>query len=496
MMDPSRITRRRLLGNSARLAAAAFAATLMPPNVRRALAEMSQSESSPGSIRDIKHVVLLMQENRSFDHYFGTMAGVRGFDDPEAMKLSHGKSVFYQPDVVSPDGYLLPFHLDTKKTNAQKVPSTSHAWSTQHASWNNGKMDNWLAAHRHADGAKGPYCMGYYKRDDIPFQFALAEAFTICDGYFCSMMGPTWPNRLYWMTGTIDPDGHHGGPVIRNKNNNFRWTTYAERLEKAGVSWKVFNAKDSHILDPQLADTPSKHYPFNMLGHFDQFKAAPPGSPLREKAMTLNNEDEFFASARNDTLPTVSWIMPPRLASEHPDHMPAAGAAFVAQVIDALAANPKVWAKTAFILNYDENDGIFDHVAPPTPPAGTAHEFVNGEPIGAGFRVPCVIVSPWTAGGWVCSQAFDHTSVLQFCEAVTGVRETNISEWRRKTFGDLTAAFRFEDGKGKIPKLPDTKGLLALAEKEIVELPNPVAPMSDQVRPVQEKGKRKQVGEG
>ena len=174
------------------------------------------------------------------------------------MKLHHGKSVFHQPDAHSSDGYLLPFHLDTKKTNAQKVPSTSHAWATQHASWNNGKMDNWLKAHRHADGEKGPFCMGYYKRDDIPFQFALAEAFTICDAYHCSVLGPTWPNRLYWMTGTIDPDGKHGGPVIQNKDNDFRWTTYAERLEAAGVSWKVYNSKDPHPNDPALADTPSQ----------------------------------------------------------------------------------------------------------------------------------------------------------------------------------------------------------------------------------------------
>jgi phospholipase C len=487
------MTRRRLLGNSARLAAAAFASTLLPPNVRRALAEASLSESSIGSLRDVKHVVLLMQENRSFDHYFGTMAGVRGFSDPDAMTLSHGKSVFHQPDPAGPDGYLLPFHLDTKKTNAQKIPSTSHAWPTQHASWNNGKMDNWLPAHRKADGPKGPYCMGYFKRDDIPFQFALAEAFTICDGYHCSMLGPTWPNRLYWMTGTVDPDGKHGGPVVHNKDNNFSWTTYAERLEAAGVSWKVYNAKDSHVLDPALADTPSKHYPFNMLGHFKQFYESPHGSPLRVKAMTLNNEKEFFSDVANDRLPAVSWIMPPRLASEHPDHMPAAGAAFVAQVIDALAANPKVWAKTAFILNYDENDGIFDHIAPPTPPPGTPHEFINGEPIGAGFRVPCIIVSPWTAGGWVCSQPFDHTSTLRFLEMVTGVQEPNISDWRRRTFGDLTAAFRFNSPKSTFPKLPDTAGPLALAEEQAEHLPHPVAPHSNQVPPIQEKGKRNQI---
>jgi phospholipase C len=429
-----------------------------------------------------------MQENRSFDHYFGTMAGVRGFGDANAPKLSHGKSVFHQPDVQSPDGYLLPFHLDTKSTSAQKIPSTSHAWATQHAAWNQGKMDNWLAAHRKADGAKGPYCMGYFKRDDIPFQFALAEAFTICDAYHCSVLGPTWPNRLYWMTGTIDPAGTHGGPVIKNKDNNFAWKTYAERLEEAGISWKVYNHSEDPNDEYAVKDAHSKGYPFNMLAHFRQFLNSAPNSPLRIKAMTLDNNDQFFSDAAEDRLPTVSWLMPPRVASEHPDHMPAAGAAYVAKVIDAIASNPKVWAKTAFILNYDENDGIFDHVAPPTPPPGTPLEFVKGEPIGGGFRVPCIIVSPWTAGGWVCSQQYDHTSILRFLEVLTGVHEPNITPWRRKTFGDLTAAFRFDSAKAGPAKLPDTVGPLALAEAN--KLPLPAIPRAGQALPLQEKGDR------
>src|SRR4051812_32568157 len=203
-----KLTRRRLLGSAAGAAAAA-AAGLMPPNLRKVLA---QAPASPGSFADIKHVVMLMQENRSFDHYFGTMAGVRGFDDPNAMKLPNGKSVFHQPDPKNPDGYLLPFHLDTHSTNAQRIPSTDHSWFVQHQAWNNGKMDNWVPAHRKADGDNGPYTMGYYTRSDIPFQFALAEAFTICDAYHSSMIGPTGPNRLYWMTGTVDPTGKFGGP--------------------------------------------------------------------------------------------------------------------------------------------------------------------------------------------------------------------------------------------------------------------------------------------
>ena len=139
----------------------------------------------------------------------------------------------------------------------------------------------------------------------------------------------------------------------------------------------------------------------------------------------------------NDRLPTVSWIMSTGTGSEHPNGMPAAGAALVASKIDAIAANPKVWAKTVFILNYDENDGLFDHVVPPTAPLGTPHEFIHGLPIGAGYRVPCIIVSPWSAGGWVCSETFDHTSVLQFLEKFTGVKEPNITDWRRRNLSAI-----------------------------------------------------------
>ena len=481
------MTRRRLLSAGARMAAAAAAAALLPPNLRRALAQKPQRPPRPprepgGSLRDVKHVVLLMQENRSFDHYFGTMAGVRGFDDRKALILENGKSVFHQPDKENPRGYVLPFHLDTGSTTAQKIPSTNHGWLVQHQSWNYGKMDQWMAAHRKADGKNAPYTMGYHVRADIPFQFALAEAFTICDAYHSSVMGPTWPNRMYWMTGTIDAEGQNGGPMISNKMapGGFTWTTYAERLEQAGISWKVYQQKDN--------------YGCNMLENFKAFREARPDSPLYKKGLLRSAPDQFEQDALNDRLPKVSWIIPSSEESEHPDFMPAAGAAFVARKLDALAANPDVWAKTAFILNYDENDGIFDHVVPPIPPAGTPHEFVQGLPIGGGFRVPCIIVSPWSAGGWVCSEQFDHTSVLQFLEKITGVEEPNISDWRRETFGDLTSAFRFTDRKSQNPPtLPDASGALARAKLDLRSLPKPALPGANQAMPIQEQGQRKRV---
>jgi phospholipase C len=469
-------TRRRLLGTAAGTVGGAAALSLLPPSVRRAAAAGPAPLSSLG---DIKHVVLLMQENRSFDHYFGTLSGVRGFSDPNALTLSTGRSVFYQPDTVNPDGYLLPFHLDTRTTSSQSIPSTSHSWTVQHQAWNGGAMDHWLPAHRAADGVNGPYVMGYYTREDIPFQFALAESFTICDNYFCSVFGPTWSNRLYWMTGTIDPAGALGGPVISNKAPSpYRWTTYAERLQAVGVSWKVYQQADN--------------YRCNLLEEFQQFRNAKPGEPLYDRGMATGPEGTFEYDARADRLPAVSWIIPPSHQSEHPNYLPAAGADFVAQKIEAIASNPAVWGKTAFILNYDENDGLFDHVPPLVPPAGTPDEFIGGLPIGAGYRVPCIIVSPWTVGGWVARDAFDHTSVLQFLERWTGVREPNISAWRRSTFGDLTSAFGFRRPAQAPPLLPqDTIAQLVRAQAAVATLRPTAFPGAAQTPPCQEKGRRR-----
>jgi len=487
----SGFTRRRLLGTAAATAGLATAMTALPPNVRKAMAAPAPTH---GGLGDIKHLVFLMQENRSFDHYFGTLSGVRGFSDPRALRLPNGQPVFYQPDPSNPDGYLLPYHLDTKTTSAQAIPSTSHAWSVQHQAWNNGAMDNWLPAHLAADGPTvGPFTMGYYTRADIPFHYALADAFTVCDNYFCSVLGPTYPNRYMWMTGTIDPNAEFGGPALENDPNGwryYRWQTPQEVLQEAGVSWKVYVANDGG-------------QGYNVLGNMQQYNQAPHTSPLYQNGTALTPVGQFEYDAQNDQLPTVSWLMTNNSGNEHPASMPAGGAALIASKIDAIASNPDVWAKTAFIVNWDENDGLFDHVAPLTPPPGTPDEFVtatspagtpgDGLPVGSGFRVPCIIVSPWTQGGYVCNEPFDHTSTLRLIEQVTGVSLPNISAFRRQTFGDLTSAFRFSHADQRPPSLPDTNGPLNLATYETSQFKLPAFPGSNQVMPAQEPGARRHV---
>jgi phospholipase C len=470
------VSRRQLMASAGGMVLASFA---LPSSLRKIIAD--SRPAAPGGARlastavsDIKHVVVLMQENRSFDHYFGTMPGVRGFADP-----SVPKSRFYQYDAQNPDKYLLPFHTDTHSTSAQNLPSNSHSWGPQHQSWDNGKMDGFVTAHLAADGVAGQYTMAYFQRADIPFHWALADAFTICDGYHCSMMGPTWPNRLYLMTGQVDPAGVAGGPVYGNyvPPQGYSWKTYPEMLTEAGVSWKIYQEVDN--------------YGMNVMEYFDQYQNASVSSPLYQNAMRFYQAGQFEYDAINDRLPTVSWIIPTSYQSEHPDFMPAAGADFVASKLNAIASNPDVFAKTVFVLIYDENDGLFDHVTPPTPAAGTAGEFITvddvSDPIGLGFRVPCIIVSPWTVGGFVCHETFDHTSVIRLLETVTGVMNPNLTQWRRQAVGDLTSALGATPN-GRFPRLPGTKAQLEAAENEVLQFQLPPIPGASQTFPVQPAG--------
>jgi phospholipase C len=467
------LTRRRLLTGATALSGVAAGAAVLPASLRQALA--ATLEAPPGgSLRDIEHIVILMQENRSFDHYFGTMPGVRGFADPAAIRLPGGGPVFRQPFPGHPQGYLAPFHLNTRTTSAQATPGTDHSWPTQHLAWNNGTMDRWVQA-------KGPFTMGYFTQADIPFQWALAQAFTVCDHYFCSVLGPTNPNRLCMWTGMIDPDGTGGGPVTDNSpaydNVTLSWTTYPERLQRAGVSWQVYQEEDN--------------YDDNTLAWFRQFVGAQVSSPLWQRGMQKRPAGWFEADARAGRLPQVSWLVAPTAQSEHPDYFPAAGAEYVASKLDAIASNEDLWHKTVFILTYDENDGLFDHVPPPVAPRGTRGEYVGGEPIGLGFRVPAVVVSPWSAGGRVCSDVLDHTSLIRLLERRFGVREPNISPFRRRTCGDFTTALRFSGPPAGYPRSPQAitlaaaeAGLLA-AQREVFANPAPLIPVTNEPVPRQ-----------
>ncbi|MBY8866576.1 phosphocholine-specific phospholipase C [Streptomyces sennicomposti] len=463
------VNRRRFL----QIAGATTAFTALSGSIQRAAALPANRRT--GSIEDVEHIVVLMQENRSFDHYFGTLKGVRGFGDPRPVTLPSGKSVWYQTDAAGKE--IPPFHPDADDLGLAFIQDLPHGWNDGHAAFDGGRYDKWVPS-------KGSTTMAYLTRDDIPFHYALADTFTVCDAYHCSFIGSTDPNRYYMWSGYVGNDGQGGGPVLGNDEAGYGWTTYPERLEKAGVSWKIYQDVGDD-LDAAggwgwINDAYRGNYGDNSLLYFDQYRNAQPGDPLYDKARTGTDArkgegyfDRLKADVQGGKLPQVSWIVAPEAFTEHPNWPANYGAWYVSQVLDALTSDPKVWAKTALFITYDENDGFFDHLVPPFAPASAdrglstvdvTQDVFKGDaghvagPYGLGQRVPMLVVSPWSKGGYVCSETFDHTSIIRFIERRFGVHEPNISPWRRAVCGDLTAAFDFSSADARPAALPDTTG--------------------------------------
>ncbi len=481
-MTKRTFSRRQVLAGGVAGAAALGLASIGRPEVSAAESVKRAVDLKPKGAGTIKHVVFLMQENRSFDHYFGSMKGVTGFAD------TNNSGAFRQswpgaPSGTNPSGVLLPFHMDTSTGQAECTYDLSHSWPAEHASWNDGAMDAFVSTHTSSEyeGALGTNTMGYFTKDDIPFYYELADKFTICDNYFCSVLGPTHPNRLMAISGTVDPAGVAGGPVIVTNDTQTpfqgtcTWQTMPDVLSEAGVSWKCYNPYGS-FYQPGSSLFISK----NMLLYFDQYANADPTSAAYQNAfsyygpnvvggLTSTNPaiDDFTADVANGTLPQVSWIISPDSYDEHPPAPAQLGEWYTQQILDTLTSNPDVWESTVLFIMYDENDGFFDHVPPLTAPAGTAGEYLENQsattlsqsggiagPLGLGVRVPMLVVSPFSAGGWVCSDIFDHTSQLQFLGTLFNVDVPNVSAWRRSTVGNLMSTLPvLSKPDYKVPKI-------------------------------------------
>jgi len=563
-------SRRDFLKKSILLSGTAGFSAALPESVQRAFA----IEPTPGtSYLDAEHIVILMQENRSFDHALGSLQGVRGFNDPRALRQPNGNSVFLQTE-ASGKTYA-PWRLDIKDTKATWMGSLPHSRESQVDAWNGGHHNGWLDAKRsgNKEHAGLPLTMGFYTRQDLPFYYALADAFTVCDQAYCGAMTSTTPNRLLLWSGTVrEQQDPKAKAYMRNSEVDFgemTWTTYPERLQQAGISWKVYqndlsaaggksdeedawlsnftdNALEFFVnynvhLSPKyglkmqeeiaaataqikkLQDqmkqsdaTPQATRQMKYhLARLDKVKReyersqakftdlpavaqdlhhrafvtnlAPEAQMLetitfeeggKQQPMPVPKGDvleQFRRDVNAGQLPIVSWLVAPENFSDHPS-APWYGAWYVSETMDILTKNPEVWKKTIFILTYDENDGYFDHApsftaADPTrketggASAGidTGLEYASLEnelmlgvdessarsaPIGLGFRIPMIVASPWTRGGWVNSEVFDHTSTIRFLETFVQhkygkqVDEPNISPWRRAICGDMTSIFR------------------------------------------------------
>ncbi|MEP0711169.1 phospholipase C, phosphocholine-specific [Algoriphagus sp.] len=563
-------SRREFLKKAALVTGGASIWSAMPSAVQKAMA----IPAAPGTtFYDAEHVVMLMQENRSFDHCFGTMKGVRGFNDPRAITLPDLNPVWLQPDRNG--NRFAPFRFDIKDTKATWMSGTPHSWENQVDARNDGKYDNWIEAKRPGKEYYNlPLTMGFYSREDLPFYYALADAFTVCDQHFCAALTGTTTNRSYFWTGkTHGADGEKA--KVRNEELTYgkegTWRTFPELLEDNEISWKVYqnelsittelegeaesllaNFTDNNLewfsqfgvrfhpehylflqkrhqslpseiseLKVKLASNPTNLEELEKelkekeegLAYLDVYvekwnaeefdKLSDRAKSIHKKAFQTNTGDpnyhqtetlayqekdadretlipkgdilhQFRKDVKEGTLPTVTWLVAPQKFSDHPS-APWYGAWYASEIMNILTEDPEVWKKTIFIINYDENDGYFDHIPPFVPPhpiepngkmsAGlsSAGEYVTAEeeinygfkpedartsPVGLGYRVPLIIASPWTRGGYVNSEVCDITSTIQFLENFlskkTGkkIEETNISSWRRTVSGDLTSAFR------------------------------------------------------
>ena len=475
----------------------------------------SKVKAAGSDLGAIEHVIFFMQENRSFDHYYGSYRGVRGFDDHK--KGSYG--AFAQAWPGGAAKHLLPFHIDAKSGIGECTHDLDHTWPAQHMSLGAGRNADFVKTHTSTEfegPQDGVVTMGYYERADLPFYYALADAFTICDNYHCSVMGPTHPNRLMALSGTMDPAGKAGGPVIITNESvdaiwSASWPTMPEVLEDAGISWKVYNPEGA-LYTPSFFEQHGLLAGDAILPYFSQYKD--PSSSLYQKAFLPQYPTDFVTDVTTGKLPAVSWILPPAGYDEHPPSPPALGEWFTGQMLKTLVSNPDVWSKTVLFHMYDENDGFFDHVPPPTAPAGTPGEYLTVDPlpadangihgpVGMGFRVPMLVVSPFSRGGYVASDVFDHTSQLRFLEERFGVRAPGISAWRRKNSGDLTATLHMRHKDVSAPSLPSTSkdlpaNVMALGctESDILgisgsQTPYPVP--SPQVMPRQEPGRARRV---
>jgi phospholipase C len=493
------------------LSSAALSAAF-PASISRALSIPANNQT--GTIKDVEHIIFMMQENRSFDHYFGTLRGVRGYGDPRTIPLPNGNQVWYQPNG---DTYLLPFHPGAPNLGLQFIEDLAHDWTSTHQAWDAGKYDQWVPN-------KGTTTMAHLVRSDIPYHYALADAFTICDAYHCSLLGPTDPNRYYMWTGWVGNDGSGGGPVIDNAELGYGWSTYPELLQNAGITWKIYqdigDGLNAQNFWGWTSDAYIGNYGDNSLLYFVQYQNAPAGSPLANGAKTGTNIavsgtlfDELRQDVTSGNLPQVSWIVAPEAYTEHPNWPANYGAWYISQMLDILTDNPDVWSKTVFIITFDENDGFFDHMPPITAPVSpvngistvdTTNELFQGTsyypsseypvgPYGMGVRVPMLVLSPWSKGGWVNSQVFDHTSLIRFIEArfasqYPGILESNITPWRRAVAGDLTSAFNFQNPNDSKTHLPST---IAYQPPDDQRHPSYVpTPPTDQAMPQQESGVR------
>jgi phospholipase C len=323
-------------------------------------------EPQKGNLNSINHILIACQENRTFDHYFGHYSKAGKFGIPANYTVPDGKG-----------GHVTPYHFKSHITS-----NIDHTWQAIHGEWNKGAMNGFFKT----DGSSA---LGYYNDSDLPYYYALADAFTLCGNYFCYQLGATLPNRIALWAATA------GGITIHTRipSGSFDYPVIVDLLDEHKISWKCYN------LGTGLGSVPEVEF-FNPLPFFKRWQH---DSRLKFKG------SDYYNDLKQGTLPQVSFLISDALISEHPPIDIEFGQKEMARVINALIAS-RLWTSSALFLTYDEGGGFFDHVPPPQ---------VDG--YGMGLRVPTLVVSPWAKRGYVSGQLYEHSSVLKFIERRFGL---------------------------------------------------------------------------
>jgi phospholipase C len=444
------LSRRALIPRAAAFAGtAALSSSFLGAAPRRMPDRASWPSTNP-----IKHVVILCQENRSFDHYFGEFATKLG-NGPHATGFTPD-SLTYKDSMGEP---LHPHHLTQYCDD-----DPDHSWHGSHLKWNHGAMDGWVTAENDQSLA-----IGFYREEDHIYHVQLAKAFTLADHNFCAQIGPTLPNRLYHWSGTSGWDYltpsqtantlPYDNPSLTAAPPILTWPTMADVLDDAGLPWKSYSVADGSV--------PSTIGAFNPLIFFKSILENP-----KKLARATTDISEFFADLAAGTLPAVSWIVTEATVSEHPPAPPDMGQLLAARVVEELMAS-SAWDSTALFLAYDEGGGYFDHVPPTILEQVPAKLPSAGDAVGPGFRVPLFIVSPWAPRDTVFKQTLDHTSILQFIEETFSTKGKPIHlptiHHRRRELNNLKHAFDFKQAANN-PNLPTPKQLFRYAKEQVLVL--------------------------
>ena len=321
--------------------------------------------STSTALDSIQHVIIACQENHTFDVYFGYYPRAGKFGVPFNYSQPDGRG-----------GTVKPHHFSNHTST-----DIDHSWPSIHGEWNHGAMDGFFTT-------DGPDALGYYDGSDLSYYYALADSFTLCGNYFCSVLGPTVPNRLTLVAGTA------GGNTTNSLEvGSLDYPTIVDLLNASHVSWKCYN------LGRGTGST-SSLTPYNALNSFKKWHSDP---RLQFK------EKDYNEDLLSGTLPQVSFLITEGGISEHPSEDIQNGQQKMAQVIKALMAS-SAWKNAVLFLTYDESGGFFDDVAPPQVDA-----------YGLGFRVPTLIISPYARRGYVSGQLYEHSSILKFIERRFGL---------------------------------------------------------------------------